>query len=312
VTELNRFIHECLASGGLLIGMAATLLLPFVAWVLTRPALALLRGDGAPLQRALLFAVLALAPGVSFVLGTMTVVVAGYRAGCLHWIGGRAVIATILTVFAAFVLRASVRAYRRHRDIRMLRAASHGPDMRLSAAAQKAGVVVRRVICADSILCLVGLRKPVVLISEAALDCLSEAELAAAFAHERAHAQHGDQLLMAVVAFCADLFPMPVDDLIERYRIAREFAADRAALRSADSLDLAGAIYRLALPTVAAYGAALADRGAAARVRALLQPAPENDRGIIRNLSLLIAGQGLVAVTLVALIVPLSTCRMVS
>lgn len=312
MTELSRFIHECLASGGLLISMAATLLLPFVAWALTRPALALLRGDGAPLQRALLFAVLALAPGISFALGTASVAIAGYRAGCLQWVGGRAIVAIILTVFAAFVLRASVRAYHRHRDIRMLRAASHVPDARLSAVAQKAGVVARRVICPEAILCLVGLRKPVVLISEAALNGLSDSELAAAFAHERAHAQHGDQLLMALVAFCADLFPLPVDDLVERYRIAREFAADRSALRSADPLDLAQAIYRLAVPRAPAYAAALADRGAAARVRALLQPLPACDGRVIRDLSLLIAGQGLVALILVALIVPLSTCRMIS
>jgi Zn-dependent protease with chaperone function len=312
VSELSAFIHECLASGGLLIAMAATLFLPFLAWALTRPALALVRGDGAPLSRALVFALLATAPGISFALGTAMVVIAGYRAGCLNWGGGRAIVATVLAIFGAFVVRAMVRAYGRHSGIRMLRAASHVPDVRLSLAAQQAGVDARRVLSDDSILCLVGLRQPVVLVSDAALERLSEAELEASFAHERAHAQHLDQVLMALVAFFADLFPMSVNDLIERYRIAREFAADRAALRSVDALDLAQAIYRLSVPKAIAFGAALADQGAVARVRALLQPTTEYDDGrIVRNLSLLIAGQSLVAVTLVGLIVPLSTCRMV-
>jgi len=221
------------------------------------------------------------------------------------------IVGTIFMLFTAFVIRAAVRAYRRHGEVRMLRTTSRAPEARLALAASEAGIDVRRVISEHPVFCVVGLRKPVVLVSEPALERLSEAELQASLAHERAHARHFDQLLMALVAFFADVFPMPVDDLIERYRIAREFAADRAALRTVDSLDLAQAIYRLAVPAKGTFSAALAERGAAGRIRALLQPDIGHDRRIVRNLSLLIAGQGLVAVTLVALLLPLATCRMI-
>jgi beta-lactamase regulating signal transducer with metallopeptidase domain len=308
---MATFVHECLASGGLFLALAATLVLPFVAWVLTRPALALVRGEGAPLSRAFVFATLATAPGVSFAVGTATIVIASYRAGCLNWVGGRTIVGAILLLFATFAVRATIRAFQRYGEIRMLRATSDAPNARVTLVAHRAGVIARRVNADHPVLCLVGLRKPVVLVSDAALARLSEAELRASFAHERAHVQHFDQLLMTLVAFFADLFPMPVDDLIERYCIAREFAADRAALHTVDAVDLAQAIYRLAVPKTHAFGAALADRGAAARVRALLQPTTAHDQRIIRNLSLLVAGQGLIVVTLVALLLPLSTCRMV-
>jgi len=311
VSELSAFIQECLASGGLLLALAATLLLPFVAWMLTRPALALLRDEGAPRSKSFVFATLATAPGISFAVGTATILIGSYHAGCLNWVGGRAIVGTIFMLFTAFVIRAAVRAYRRHGEVRMLRTTSRAADARLALAASEAGIDVRRVISEHPVFCVVGLRKPVVLVSEPALVRLSEAELQASLAHECAHARHFDQLLMALVAFFADVFPMPVDDLIERYRIAREFAADRAAIRTVDSLDLARAIYRLAVPAKGTFSAALAERGTAGRIRALLQPDIGHDRRIVRNLSLLIAGQGLVAVTLVALLLPLATCRMI-
>jgi len=104
-----------------------------------------------------------------------------------------------------------------------------GPALRASAGAPA--------------LILVGLRKPQVMISDAALAALSEDELRVAIRHEMGHRRSWDNLKKILIS--ATPFP-GMHRLEKAWREAAELAADDAAVGSQrEALDLAAALIKL-------------------------------------------------------------------
>jgi len=89
-----------------------------------------------------------------------------------------------------------------------------------------------------------GLLRPRVYISTAALDSLSANELRAVVAHEAHHRRRLDPLRILLIRLLADaLFFVPgLRQLAQRYRELAELAADEAAVDTAGSETLAGAL----------------------------------------------------------------------
>jgi hypothetical protein len=92
-------------------------------------------------------------------------------------------------------------------------------------------------------LMLIGIRIPKVLISEAAREVLSEAELRAAVRHEVVHLRSRDNLKKVILS----LIPFPLMAKLERaWQEAAELSADNRAVSSREeALDLAAALIKL-------------------------------------------------------------------
>jgi beta-lactamase regulating signal transducer with metallopeptidase domain len=97
--------------------------------------------------------------------------------------------------------------------------------------------------CEAPPLLLVGVRNPKVLISEAAVALLSQAELHIALKHEREHVKSRDNLKKLIFCFC----PFPgMAKLESGWSQAAEMAADDAAVSNPrDAVDLAAALIKL-------------------------------------------------------------------
>ena len=91
-----------------------------------------------------------------------------------------------------------------------------------------------------------GLRRPRIVLSQALVDHLTPAELAAVVAHEGYHVRARDPLriVAARVAASAAFFLPAVRHLVRRYVVSRELAADRQALRESSAPALAGALLK--------------------------------------------------------------------
>jgi bla regulator protein blaR1 len=272
--DVARFVAQCVASGGILVAACALLIVPFVAWAALRcilPALRRMHGD--PEWQAPLAAAAASIPGALLLLMAATVVIAGRSVVCTQTYTGRA----LFGAFAAFTLvslvRASVRAIRRVREARALLSLTAAPSPRLARLAARSGIAVRELPDPRPFCALAGSFAPVAIVSSGTLAELSDDELRAALLHERGHARRRDQIVAAMVAFCADLLPLPARELIALYHDAREVAADRHALRGANAEDLAGALLAFARGQRAfAHLARLTgESGISERLRALLE-----------------------------------------
>ncbi|MGA2373258.1 MAG: M56 family metallopeptidase [Candidatus Korobacteraceae bacterium] len=92
-------------------------------------------------------------------------------------------------------------------------------------------------------LILVGIRKPRVMVSDAAATVLSDDELRVAIRHEVGHMRSWDNLKKALI----NATPFPgMSSLESAWREAAELAADDAAVRNRqDALDLAAALIKL-------------------------------------------------------------------
>lgn len=122
--------------------------------------------------------------------------------------------------------------------------------------------------------CLPGYRRRIVL-TTAALDELSEAELQAVLAHERAHLTGRHHLVIALADSCARAFPRLALFRQAREEIARllEMLADDAASKRHGRLAVATAIAALAGRSVPAAALAAGGDTALVRARRLLAPA---------------------------------------
>lgn len=110
-----------------------------------------------------------------------------------------------------------------------------------------------------------GVRMPKIYFSTGLLTQLSQKELEAVLLHEQYHLENYDTFTMIVASVAQSLFPFfpLINDLINKYRIEREIAADKFAVdKLADKYILISALKKLlAFPTVqAAPVAAIADQ----------------------------------------------------
>lgn len=110
-----------------------------------------------------------------------------------------------------------------------------------------------------------GVRVPKIYFSTGLLAHLSHKELEAVLLHEQYHLENHDTFTMIVASVAQSLFPFfpLINDLINRYRIEREIAADKFAVgKLADKYILISALKKLlAFPTYQAIPvAAIADQ----------------------------------------------------
>jgi Zn-dependent protease with chaperone function len=149
-----------------------------------------------------------------------------------------------------------------------------------------------------------GLLRPRIVVSEAVVEGLSDAELDALLLHEAAHARRHDPLRLLVAGFCRDLvFFLPLGHALFRLAVeAQERAADDEAAATAGPLEVASALLtylRMAGPRSAA-GVAPAAAGAdpEARIRRLLD-APSAGASRVRP-RLRLATTALISAVLIA------------
>jgi len=154
---------------------------------------------------------------------------------------------------------------------------------------------------------------PLVVVTSAAVESLSDGELAAVIAHERAHAAGRHHLLIAALRLLRDAFPASRLFSQAHAEVSRlvEERADDTATRHHNPLDLARALVTIAEGTAhdpadrapAAPAPALGAAGgeAAARVHRLINPPAPPCRRVAILLSLIAAALPLVPLGLAAL-----------
>jgi Zn-dependent protease with chaperone function len=124
-----------------------------------------------------------------------------------------------------------------------------------------------------------GLRRPRIVVTTALLDALDPEERQAVVVHEHSHARGRGPLKLAVALLAArSLFWVPaLRDLVDRYVLLSEIAADRVAVAATTPSALAGALSQvLAAPAIAGT-VGLADH-AAARIDRLFDARAELPR----------------------------------
>lgn len=273
MTDVWNFLVACWMSGTLLRSVCALVVVPTGAWLAIRliaPMLA--RGVDDPGWQAPLAAAAASIPGLLLILLATAALIAGTDAACRDNPVGQVLFTVIVSVSALSLARALVLSARRLNEAERLVRASLPADARLARLAARASISAR--VIEDDALCFVLARvwRPVVLVSSAALERLSDLELSAALHHERGHARRGDQLIAAALSFLVDLVPLPAMDLVHMYRRAREIAADHHALRDVEATALASALLRFVRPrqAVAATAALGGESTIRERLRLLL------------------------------------------
>lgn len=190
--------------------------------------------------------------------------VAAPGSGAAHVAGIAAagtVTAALVAAFAVHALRArSARA--RHREVldRVGRASARWQATVLEHAAPAA-------------YCLPG-RHPRVVVSQGAVDLLSEEELGAVLAHERAHIMGRHHLALAACQAFATVFPgLPLArGLREQIPLLLEMAADDRALRTYQRNVLATAMFEMATATAPEGALASGGHSVLIRLQRLLAP----------------------------------------
>ncbi|MDQ2909234.1 MAG: M56 family metallopeptidase [Candidatus Eremiobacteraeota bacterium] len=290
--DIVDFLVACWTTGTLLRSVCALVIVPALAWLAIRaltPAIA--RSGNDPGWQAPFAAAAAAIPGALLVLLAAIATVGGLHAACLETAVGRVLFGMILSVTVIAFGRALVLAGRRSGEATTLVRWSSPPSDRLAAVAARCGIATRFIGDHRPFCALAGTWRPTVIVSEGALARLSDAELEAALLHERGHARRGDQLIAAALSFLVDLLPLPAMDLVAIYRHAREVAADRHALATAQPHHLAGALLLFVQGgTVPSGSAALVgDNDARGRLDLLLKGRPQPRASLMRRLALTFA-----------------------
>lgn len=185
---------------------------------------------------------------------------------------GGLVLAVLVLASLAAVVRELGRAHAAHRLLRQLPLDSLDPDLGRGLG-RRESVRVFVVPASRPFAFCAGLLRPRVVVSASLLERLDEQERTAALWHEIAHARRREPLktLLARAAAGA-LFWLPaVRDLLERYLLAKELAADGLALRKTSAQALAGALCGVLETPSPAGAVGLADL-AGARIERLLDP----------------------------------------
>ena len=269
MADLEAFLRSCAGSGALLASLCALAIVPFVVWLTVRSISGLILSMDRDREWQAAFAgIAAILPGFSFVLIATYGLATAWHSNCLQYVSGRVIFAILLLLTLGAVVRAVLIARRRTRDVAPLKT-TYGADNRLRRAA---GAFTACELKTDVPLCaVVGMTKPRIVVSTAALSLLDDDQLESALRHEGAHIARCDHLIGPLAAFFSDLLPLSVTPLLDRYFESREFAADRHAAKDIDAAHLAGAIIALArMPKVPL--AALRGGIVVQRLRELLSP----------------------------------------
>jgi Zn-dependent protease with chaperone function len=211
-------------------------------------------------------------------MATLAATILGALTACVFFLAELhriALSSLVLVVLALASLAACTRtlwAYRRERrllDDLPLEPLSKGP---LAAIARTAGIRLHVTPARRPAAFCFGLLRPRVVLTSGLLERLSGDEQAAVVWHEaeHAHAREPAKCLLARLA-ASTFFWMPaLRDLLERFLLVKEIAADRRAVARTSRDALAGALYEVAsAPSLAAVGAGDL---ASARIARLFEP----------------------------------------
>jgi hypothetical protein len=211
-------------------------------------------------------------------IATLGATIVGALTACvfflvdLHRIPLSSLVLVILALASVFACARTLWAY--HRERRLLSALPLEPltDGPLAEIARDAGVRLEVTPARLPVAFCFGLLNPRIVVTSGVLDRLSGAEQAAVVWHEAEHARAYEpaKCLLARLAANSFFWIPALRDLLERFLLVKEVAADRCALARTNTDALAGALYEVAsAPNLAAVGAG---DFAAARIERLFEP----------------------------------------
>lgn len=213
--------------------------------------------------------------GGTGVAGLVTMIVGAFSA-CIFFLGQldrvpvSSLILVALTVASALAFARTLAAYLREQRVLHalpLQAINASPMAALAGNVRVYLTPARR----PAAFCF-GLLRPRIVVTSGLLARLDADEQAAAIWHELHHVRRREPLKCLLARLAAStFFWMPLlRDLLDRYLLAKELTADRAAIQRTSTGSLAGALYEVGCaPTPGAVG--MADL-AEARVSRLLEP----------------------------------------
>ncbi len=297
MADAAAFFQSCAQAGALLGSLCAILIVPPAVALMVRYAKpAILAMDRDRCWQAPFAAVGSMLPGASYLSISAYGLTVGTSSNCLQFVTGRIIFAALLLLTVFALARAIWIAAVRSREAASIRRSSFAAGERLKGSAPLA-IAVREITNAHPFCAVLGILRPVIVVSTGALERLDDDQLSAALCHEAAHVQRYDHVLGALAAFFSDLLPFGGADLLKIYWDAREFAADQRAAAHTEVESLAGAIVAMAkgprLPLIALDGGSVA-----ARLHRLLAPAA----GSVSSRHRMIAGSALSIATLIALL----------
>jgi Zn-dependent protease with chaperone function len=151
-----------------------------------------------------------------------------------------------------------------------------------------------------AVYCIPGRRR--IVLTSGALSCLDDGQLDAVLAHERAHMLERHHLVLRLAAALESAFPAVRFFGVAAQQIAYlvEVAADDAAVRRAPRLTVAAALLAVAAAGVPAGALGAGGSAAAQRIRRLIDPPLRGSAARRAVISAVLAGAGVMAVTLLA------------
>lgn len=290
-----------LLCAAVLLSTAAPVRLAQAQWPHRSPALALVLWQAMGLAGGLLVleaaSTVALDPFADTQVGALTSLHRVRAAPWWSWAAATVALALFLRL-TSVLLASTARTLRTRRRHRMLLDLVAEP----SALLRGTRVVAHDVPVAY---CLPGLR-PRVVLSRGALDLLTEAEIAAVLAHERAHlAARHDLVVLPFVALDATFPRLPaVRTARSQVALLIEMLADDRAVRRHDRQVLARALFKVGSGRVPVGGLGAGENGVLLRAQRLLAPPNPLSR---RTAALVVGGAGWVAaLPLWGLLIPLA------
>jgi len=211
-------------------------------------------------------------------IGTLAATIVGALTACvfflaeLHRIPLSSLVLVVLALASSAACARTLWAYRRERDLLNALPLEPLDDGPLAAIARAAGVRLEVAPARRPGAFCFGLLRTRIVVTTGLLERLSGAEQAAVVWHEAEHARAHEPVKCLLARLAANtFFWIPaLRDLLERFLLVKEIAADRRALVRTSTDALAGALYEVAsAPSLAAVGAGDL---AAARIERLFEP----------------------------------------
>ncbi len=244
MNEVASVVLQCILSGAVLSSLCAAIVIPPLAWLGVRilgPTIVAMHDDRPRQAGAAAFA--AAMPGALFLILVSIGLAVGPKSPCLEMPAGKVLYALLLGLTLFTIVRALMRARMRRRELATLLEGALPAQGRAAAIARAVGVTLYEL--PENRRCSVFVAKAphlAVYISSFALRHFSEAELTAALHHERAHIARNDHSIALWLSFLTDLVPFHVGDIVDVYRLSREFCADENAIVHVDRTTLASAL----------------------------------------------------------------------
>jgi beta-lactamase regulating signal transducer with metallopeptidase domain len=210
---------------------------------------------------------------------------------------------SLICILAVSVGIATVHTWQRSRTASQLMKIAQQPSARLARFAKNLGIAALELPTDTPICMMAGILKPRVLLARGALARLSDEELHAALAHERAHLRRRETFREGIAAFLNRCTILPVPSALKLYRNTREFAADREAAREVAPLTLAGVLLSFARFELGQPAVQLAEKTNLRDRVSLLLNSPDSNSPETRARLIVFT---LIAITVLASLVPAS------